>query len=465
MPVDEMPSGPRDGATDGDLLAIEPDLVGPIQDAELRPSRMLRIVRLAAIDTGPLRRHRDFRLLFSGRTSAFFGAMVRSVALPYQVFTLTHSSLAVGLIGLIQIIPILLLAFLGGALADARDRRQMVLATEIGLACCSSLLLVNALVPSPQLWLVYAVAATGAGLDALQRPSLEALLPRVVERHELTAAAALNSFGASAGMVTGPALGGVLIAAVGLPATYGVDVAMFLVSLTALSAMRAMPPPPDAERPSLRRIAEGLRYARSRPELMGTYIVDMVAMFFGMPMALFPALAAGYGGPGVLGLLYAAPAVGDLVASVFSGWSKHVHRHGLAITLAAAVWGAAVIGFGFSRSLPLALLCLGIAGAADMISGIFRSTVWNQTIPDALRGRLAGIELVSYASGPTLGDFEAGSVAAVFGVRASVISGGFLCVIGVGLVALALPTFIRYDARRYAQEQHLAGAATPLLSE
>jgi MFS family permease len=442
----------------GDLLAIEPSIVGPVQDVELRPSRLLQIVRLAAVDVGPLRRHHDFRLLFAGQSLSFFGSMVRSVAIPYQIYRLTHSPFAVGLIGLIEIVPILLLAFLGGALADARDRRQMVLATEVGLTALSVLLAANALVPAPQVWLIYVIAATGAGLDALQRPSLESMWPRLVERDELISAAALNSLRGSAGMVAGPALGGVLLATAGLPATYGLNVATFLVSLLALSAIRAVPPPPDAERPSLRRIAEGLRYARSRPELMGTYVVDMVAMFFGMPMALFPALAAGYGGPGVLGLLYAAPAVGDLVASAFSGWSKRVHRHGLAITLAAATWGAAIVAFGFSRSLPLALLCLGVAGAADMISGIFRSTVWNQTIPDALRGRLAGIELVSYASGPTLGDFEAGSVAAVFSVRTSVISGGVLCVIGVGLVALALPAFIRYDGRRHV-ESHEANAA------
>jgi MFS family permease len=457
MPIDETTAADRE--SDHNTLAIEPDIVGPIQDADLRPSRLLQIVRFAAVDPGPLRRHRDFRLLYAGQTFSFFGSMVRSVALPFQVYRLTHSPFAVGLIGLIEIVPILLLAFLGGALADARDRRQMVLGTEIGLTALSVVLVANALLPAPQVWLIYVVAATGAGLDALQRPSLEAMWPRLVERDELTSAAALNSLRGSAGMVAGPALGGVLLAAAGLPVTYGLNVATFLISLFALRAVRAVPPPPDAERPSLRRIAEGLRYARSRPELMGTYVVDMVAMFFGMPMALFPALAAGYGGPSVLGLLYAAPAVGDLVASAFSGWSRRVHRHGLAITLAAATWGAAIIAFGFSHSLPLALVCLAVAGAADMVSGIFRSTIWNQTIPDALRGRLAGIELVSYASGPTLGDFEAGSVAAAFGVRTSVISGGILCVIGVGIVALVLPAFIRYDNRRTA-ESHATGAAS-----
>jgi len=211
--------------------------------------------------------------------------------------------------------------------------------------------------------------------------------------------------------------------------------------------MRAVPPPPDADRPSLGSIVEGMKYAWSREELLGSYGVDIVAMFFGIPMALFPAIATQYGGAEVLGLLYAAPSVGALVASVTSGWASRVHRHGLAIIWAAASWGFAIAVFGLVSNLWVALVFLGLAGAADMISGVFRGTLWNQTIPDRLRGRLAGIEQVSYSSGPLLGNLEAGVVAAIAGVRASVVSGGVLCVVGVGLFALALPAFRRYDAR------------------
>jgi MFS family permease len=242
-------------------------------------------------------------------------------------------------------------------------------------------------------------------------------------------------------------VGGVLIATLGLPLTYLFDVVTFGASLVALALMRAVPPPPEAEPPSLRRIVEGVRYAWSRPELTGTYGVDMIAMFFGMPMALFPAFAAELGGAGILGLLYAAPSAGSLLATVTSGWTNHVHRHGLAVIWAAAGWGAAVVAFGFAPNLALALLALAAAGAADMISGIFRSTIWNQTIPDHLRGRLAGIEQVSYSSGPLLGNLEAGVAAALAGVRASIVSGGVFCVVGVALAALALPAFRRYDAR------------------
>jgi MFS family permease len=408
---------------------------------------LFRLLRLAAVDIGPLQRYRDFRLLFIGQVVSVFGAAIRRVAMPYQIYALTHSSLAVGLLGLFAIVPILLLALLGGALADARDRRRMVQLTEIGMAGLSGLLLANALLPHPALWIIYAVQAAGAGLDSLQTPALNAMLPRLVEREDLPATGAINELAYNLGSVAGPALAGASIALLGLPGTYGIDIATFAVSLAALKAIRAVPPPPDAERPSLRRILEGLRYARSRPDLLGTYFVDMVALFFGMPMALFPAIATRFGGAGVLGLLYAAPSVGEFLAVLTSGWVRHVHRHGMAIIIAAGAWGAAVIGFGLAPSLPVALISLALAGGADQISGIFRGVIWNQSIPDTLRGRLAGIELISYASGPALGNLEAGAVATTFNVEASVVSGGILCVIGVAALALVLPGLRRYDNR------------------
>lgn len=420
---------------------------GERADAHSRSGLLRRLVRVAVVDTGPLRRHRDYRLLYAGQSISFFGTMITSVAVPFQIYSMTHSSLAVGLLGLAEIVPILLLAFLGGALADAHDRRLLVSLTELSLAVMSGILIVNALLPHPALWVLYAAASGMAGLDALQRPSLDALLPRLVERDEIVAAGALNSLRGTAGMIAGPALGGVLVATVGLPATYGIDVATFAVSLLALRAMRAVPPPPDAEGASVRRVLEGLRYARSRPELMGTYLIDMVAMFFGMPMALFPAIAAHEGGPGVLGLLYSAPAVGALIAASTSGWSHRVHRHGMAVVLSAIGWGLAIALFGLSPALPVALGFLALAGGADMLSGIFRSTIWNQTIPDSLRGRLASIELLSYSSGPTLGNLESGAVASIFNVRVSVVSGGILCVVGTVLMAAFLPAFRHYDGR------------------
>ena len=427
-----------------------------------RPGRHRRrpLLRMATVDLGPLRRHRDFRLLFAGQAVSFAGTMITYVAIPYQVFQLTRSSLMVGLLGAVELAPLLATALLGGALADARDRRRMVQLTELGLAVCSGVLVVNAMAARPQVWVLFVVAALAAALNGLQRPSLDALLPRIVERDEIPAAAALSAMRGQFGMVGGPALGGLLIAHFGLAATYGLDVVSFMVSLVALSLMRAVPPPAGAERPSLRGVREGLRYARRRQELLGSYVVDIVAMLFGMPTALFPAIAARYGGAGALGLLYAAPAVGAFLANATSGWTGHVHRHGRAILLAAACWGAAIVGFGVAGPLWLALGLLALAGAADMVSGIFRSTIWNQTIPDHLRGRLAGIELLGYSSGPLLGNVESGAVAALFGVRVSVVSGGLLSMLGVGVVAVALPAFRAYDARRWASERGIPRCPT-----
>jgi MFS family permease len=406
-------------------------------------------LHFATIDITPLRRHRDFRLLFIGRLVSFFGSMITVVAVPYQVYQLSHSVLLVGLLGLAELAALIVFAMLGGALADAADRRNMVLLSEAGLMVGSLLLAGNSLLAQPLLWLIFFIAALQGAFDALQRPSLDALLPRLVDRDELAAAGALGSLRGTVGMIAGPALAGVLVAVAGLPITYMVDVATFVIGLICLALMRAVPPPVDAARPSMGRVLEGIRYARSRPELIGTYVVDIVAMLFGMPMALFPAIAEGLGGPSVLGLLYAAPAVGSFFFAATSGWTGRVHRHGMGVIVAATLWGFAIIGFGLVPGRNAALFFLALAGAADAMSGVFRQLIWNQTIPDSLRGRLASIELLSYSVGPTLGNFEAGIVASLFSVRTSVLSGGVLCVVGCVLCAVALPAFRRYDERKW----------------
>lgn len=409
--------------------------------------RARRLLRHAVIDTGPLRRHRDFRLLVLGQLATFLGSMLTFVAVPYQVYQLTGSSFTVGLLGLAELVPVLALGLLGGALADVVDRRQLVLLTELALMAMSGVLAWNSTFTHPSAVLIFAVAVVSAGAWSLQRPALDALLPRLVERDELTAAGAISTFQTTVGMLAGPALGGVLLAAIGLASTYAIDVATFAVSLALLRAMRAVPPPPDATRVSLTGIADGLRYARGRPELMGTYIVDISAMFFGMPMALFPQVAHGFGGASVLGLLYSAPAAGALLATATSGWASHVQRHGRAVVLAAGAWGLGTIAFGFSGVLWLALLSLAVAGGADALSGIFRRRIWNETIPDELRGRLASIEMISFSSGPLLGNVESGGVASLAGVRFSIVSGGILCVAGAAVCAVLLPAFWRYEPR------------------
>jgi MFS family permease len=411
------------------------------------PSRLRRVLRAVAFDAGLLRRRRDYRLLVAGQFVSLAGSELTFVAVPFQTFSLTHSSLAVGLLGVAEFLPILVLALVGGALADAFDRRRLVALAESGAALVAALLFVNALLPDPHLWVLYAGAALMAAFTALRRPPLDALAPQLVERDELKAVAALDFLTGNIGMVAGPAVAGVLIATAGIELTYAIDAATFVVSLLALRAMRTPPPAPDAPAPSWRSIVEGVRFAGSRQELLGTYLVDVNAMFFGMPLALFPALSESYGGASVLGLLYAAPGVGAAVAALTSGWTRRVHRHGRAVAVAAAGWGVAMVAFGLVHALGVALVCLTIAGAMDSISGLFRHTMWNEIVPAHLRGRLAGIEMLSWSSGPTLGGAEAGAVAALTSVRTSVVSGGVLCVVGTAALALALPRFLSYDAR------------------
>jgi MFS family permease len=405
-----------------------------------------RLLRTIAIDLGPLRRHREFRLLFIGQGVSLAGSMITFVAIPFQVYELTGSSFVVGMLGLVELAPLLATALLGGALADAHDRRRLVLLADSILLVLALVLVANSLLDEPQVWVLFVVAAGMSAAGGLQRPPLDAMLPRLVPREDLAAASALDGFRGNAAQIAGPALAGVLIAAAGLGATYAVDAATFLVSLAALLMMRAVPPPPEAAPPSWARVKEGFRYARSRQELVGTYAVDINAMLFGIPVALFPAVADRYGGPEVLGLLYAAEPAGGTLLTLTSGWVRRIRRHGKAVAVSAAAYGGAIVAFGFTDSLVLALLTLAAAGAADMSSGIFRQTMWNQTIPDHMRGRLAGIEQLSWSIGPTLGMAESGIVASATSVRFSIVSGGIGCLAGTVALCALLPRFWRYEA-------------------
>jgi MFS family permease len=416
-----------------------------------------------SIDLSPLRTSRDFRLLFTGSMVSFLGSMVTYVTVPFQVKELTGSLIAVGLLGAAELVPLVLFGLYGGALADVVDRRRLILLSELGLCTLSGLLLLNAVLPNPQVWPLYVIVALMAALDGLQRPSLEALVPRLLAPQQLPAAAALSSLRGNVGMIVGPALGGLVATAVGIAAAYALDVATFLASLVALFLMRAVPPSTRGERPSLTGIGEGLRYAWGRRELLGTYVVDLSAMFFAMPTALFPFLADELDAAWALGLLYSAGSVGSLAATLTSGWTGHVHRHGRWVVYAAAAWGGSIALAGLASNVMWAFVFLAMAGAADMVSGLFRLTIWNQTIPDELRGRLAGIELLSYSIGPVLGQSRAGMVAAATSVRTSIVSGGIFCVAATVLLALALPALWRYDERTnpHAVRERARRAAAP----
>ncbi|GAA4065322.1 MFS transporter [Nonomuraea soli] len=400
------------------------------------------------MDLGPLRSSRDFRLLFGSGLIGMFGSFLSMIVLPLQMKDLTGDYVAVGLMALAEFVPMVVCGLWGGAIADALDRRTIVLWTEVGLMLSIGALLVNALLPDPQIWVLYTMGALTAGLGSLQRPSLESLMPQVVPHDQLAAAAAISSFRWNLGAIVSPALAGVIFAVYGAATAYAVNIATYLISLALLWMIRARPPAEDTAPASIKTMIEGVRYAVGRKDLMGTYLVDIAAMIFAFSTALYPFIADHFGGPQTTGLLMSASAVGSLIASVTSGWTGRVHRHGLGVIVAATVWGVAVVLAALMPSLWLLLACLALAGAADMISGIFRATIWNQTIPNELRGRLAGIELLSYMTGPMLGNARAGFMASSLGGwRVSLGAGGALCVLAVVALAAKLPSFRTYDAR------------------
>ncbi len=400
------------------------------------------------VDLRPLRTSRDFRILFVAGAVFYLGGMVTYVALPYQIYRLTGSNWAVGAMGLAGLVPLLVFGLWGGALADHVDRRRMLVWTGIAQTLLTAVLFGNACLSEPRVELLYVVGVLLSVAQSLQRPSREALIPRTVRHDELTAAVSLSSLGVQLGVLAGPTLGGVLLATAGVAEAFAVDVVGLVVATVLFSRLRPYQPGPGSTPPSVAGIVEGVRYALARRDLLGTYVVDMVAMFLAVPVVLFPALAQDvFRRPELLGLLYTAETVGSLVATATSGWTGRVHHHGRAVVLASAVWGGSVALAGLAGSIWLALALLAAAGAADMVSGIFRGTVWHQTIPDDKRGRLAGIEMLSYSVGPLGGQARAGIVADLTSVRTSIISGGVLCVLGVGATALWLRDFWRYDAR------------------
>jgi MFS family permease len=400
------------------------------------------------IDIRPLRHNRAFRLLFASQFISGLGTMVSYVAVPWQLYQLTHSNAQVGLLGLVQLVPVVVCGLLGGAVADRMDRQRLLIGSEALMALCLAGLLANAQSAQPSVLAIYALVAVLQGASGFHRPALEALTQKLARPEEFAAVAALSSVRGTVGMVAGPALAGLLLARWGAVGAYVFDFATFIVAMGFLLRIpreRIGSLELPAGRPHLLAdLAEGLRFAGARPVLMGTYIVDIVAMAFAFPIALFPAMAAADGRTAAVGWLLSAMSVGALVIGLFSGWASRVKRHGRAVVLAAAVWALGIVALGWAPSLPLALLCLAVAGAADMVSGVFRGTIWNETIPNALRGRLAGIEMISYLTGPLIGNARAGFMADAWGVSASIWIGGLVCLAGVVATGYALPRFWAY---------------------
>jgi MFS family permease len=417
-----------------------------LEPAEIREPGLIR--RLA-IDVGPLKRYPAFRRLFVGQTISTFGSEVAAVAAPFQLFQLTHSTLQVGLLSLCELFPLLTLTIVGGALADAVDRRRLLLVTEVLLALVALGFAFNASLAEPRVWAIYVLVTLAMSIFSLGVAGMGTVIPRLVQPHELAAANAIENVYGSTTNVAGPALGGVLIALLGLKGAYLLDAGTFAASLWSVWRLPPLPAAHDAERPSWQTIKEGFRFVRHKKVLLGMFLVDSNAMVFGMPRALFPALAINHfgGGAGKLGLMYAAPYAGALVSSLLSGWIGHVRRQGLIVAVAAGLWGVAITTFGFAETFWLALLLLAAAGAADNVSAVLRGTILWTVTPDEVRGRVSGIEFAQVAATPALGNVEAGLVAELTSLRFSIVSGGLLCIIGTVVVALAVPAFTHYDAR------------------
>jgi hypothetical protein len=414
-------------------------------------------------DFAPLRESRDFRLLFCGQTASMIGSQLTLVAIPYQMYLLTRSSLAVGLIGLVELAPLIAVSMVGGAVADAIDRRHLLVVAQLGLAAVSAGLAVNASAAHPSEGALYGLAGAAAGLSGLDVPTRRAIVPTLVRAELIPASAALNAVMVRSAQTVGPALSGLVIDRVSLSAAYWLDVVSFGAALAALAAMRALPPQGGGTPAGLHSIREGLRFLGRRPVLQGALVIDVNAMVFGMPRALFPALGTGTfgGGAGTVGLLYAAPAAGAFAAALVSGWVGGVRRQGRAVVISVLLWGAAIVAFGLVTWLPLALVLLAAAGAADIVSEVFRSTILQLAVPDALRGRLSAIFVAQVTGSPRLGDVEAGAVAALATPQISVVSGGLACMAGALAVARRWPELAAWTLSRPARGSPAVAAASP----
>jgi MFS family permease len=389
------------------------------------------------VDTTPLRVSRDFRRLWIGQAVSLFGTMVTTAALPFQVFDQTGSSLAVGLLGAAQLGPLLVGAVVGGSFADRIDKRRLLVVVTIASLLCSATLAVNASLDHPHLWLLYLVGALASGVTAVSFAVLRSMLPLLLEQDLRPAGFALQSIYTSFGWMAGPAVAGVLIGGFGLTSAYTVDAATFAVAIVAFAGIAPSPPLSDAAGSATASLVAGLRFVRSHRIILSVFAIDLLAMVFGMPRALFPALSDRLGGGPVLyGLLLSSVAAGGFVASLASGWTSRVRRQGRALLVAVAVWGVCIATGGLSREAVVVLVVFAVAGGADMISAVFRSSIAANLTPDDMRGRVSGVEFAVYAGGPVLGDVESGVVGGLAGVPFAIVSGGLACVVAAGAFAI-----------------------------
>jgi len=412
-----------------------------------RRRSLRRSVARLAVDVSPLRTSRDFRLLWTGELISQTGHQITTVALFIQIDRITGSPAAVGAVGLVQLVPMIAVALGVGPVIDRRDRRGILLGAQAGLTGASVILFAGALAGQPPLALLYCAAALNAALTSIVMPTRAAMTPNLVPRELLPAAAALNQVMWNTAQIVGPAVGGIVVGRAGLAWAYGIDVATYVVAVAFAGLLRPQEParssPDSGQERGRDAVLAGVRYLRNKRVLQSTFTVDVIAMVFGMPRALFPVLARERfdAGEEAVGYLFAAVAAGALVGALSSGWVGRVRRPGRAVLVSVAVWGGAITAFGLADQLVPAMAFLGVAGAADVVSAVFRSTIQQTIVPDDLRGRLSSFNILVVAGGPRLGDFEAGQVAIWFSPAVSVVSGGLLCVAGVAVLAAAVPRF------------------------
>lgn len=404
------------------------------------------MLKYLKIDLSPFKKYPNYRYLYAGQFVSVFGSMITNVAIPYQMYAITKSTFHVGLLGIVQLIPLVISGFWGGAFADSFDRRRLVINAELGLCAGNLALILFTLQDSKQIYILYALAALMSILKGLAQPAIEALTQQLIEHKDIPKVSTLQSIKNTIGHIGGPALGGVLIAKFGMAATYIVDLMTFLFSIMMVIKIKDVPLIQEKTKASVSSIKEGFTYAITRPHLLGTYVVDMMAMTLAYPHALFPAFSEIMGGPEKLGWFYSAPAIGAFLASITSSWTHKVRRHGYGITLASVGWCIGIAGFGYTSNFYLGLFFLMFAGFVDMLSGIFRSTMWNETIPKEYRGRLASVEMISYSSGPLLGNTFMGGLATGIGPARALFYGGMLGAAGSLFLGRGIKQFWNYYA-------------------
>ncbi len=403
--------------------------------------------RRIGVDFSPLRVSKQYRRLFLAGAVTSLGTQATYVTVPYQLKQLTHSPLQVGALGLAELLPLIVCGLYGGILADRMNRRTLIISMEASLMVVTGLILLNAVQPHPFVWVLYAAAFVSAAVASLQNPSVAALNQSLVPHDLQRASATLQMISRTISSIIGPALGGLVAVAVGPRYVYGANLVTFTVSLFVLSGLAHQLPPVSTEESDRAALRAGVSFLKSRPDIVGTYIIDLVAMTFAFPVAMLPFVAARFHETYALSLLYCGLPVGALLATVTSSWTHRIHHYGRAIGAAAAAWGLGIALFGYSSSLWWVLIGLAVAGGADALSGVFRSTMWNESIRPDMRGRMAGMEMISYSLGPTAGQFRAGVMAAWTSLRFSLTVGGLACSGAVGVVATALPSLWRFDAR------------------